>query len=106
MEQTNKRTKYTITKRTKYTITKTFTLQYDKGDIVIFKKNSSLFCGEVIGYSINSSADENVIWYNIDIRNEKSFITNCSVYEIDIIGKITDFVLSRDIKEFIYKGIE
>ena len=73
--------------------------EYDKGDIVVFKKDKKLFVGIVEGFY----AEDNSIWYNI--RISKDFLYTYSnggdIAEWDIISKIDD---NEDIKNFIVNG--
>lgn len=65
-----------------------FETEYEKGDIVIFKKNKQLVVGLIEGYYI----DNHEIWYNI--RTNYEFVYTYSnggdIAESDILMKLND----------------
>lgn len=81
-----------------------FDTEYEKGDLVIFKKDNRLIVGLVEGYYVDSGANDS-IWYNI--RVSKDFVYTYSnggdIAEWDILSKIED---SDNIKKFIVSGEE
>jgi len=72
--------------------------EYDKGDLVVFRKDKTLLVGIVEGFYV-----DNGVWYNIRIN--KDFVYTYSnggdIAEWDIISKIDD---NEDIKNFIVNG--
>ena len=77
-------------------------IEYDKGDIVVFKKDKKLLVGIVEGFYVDGGANDS-IWYNV--RVSKDFVYTYSnggdIAEWDIISKIDD---NEDIRNFIVNG--
>ena len=69
-------------------ITITINTDYNKGDVVVFRKNAGLSIGIIEGFNVDSSAN-NSVWYNV--RTTKDFIytyTNGGdIPEFDIVNK-------------------
>ena len=76
-----------------------FDTEYEKGNLVIFKKDEVLLVGIIEGYYVDNNAG-NSVWYNIRI-NENFVYTYCNggdIAEWDIISKIND---DESIRKFI-----
>lgn len=82
-------------------ITITINTDYNKGDVVVFRKNAGLSIGIIEGFNVDSSSNNNV-WYNI--RTTKDFIytyTNGGdIAEFDIVNKF-DGHIAEIYKELI-----
>lgn len=76
-----------------------FETEYEKGDVVVFRKNDSLLVGIIEGYYV----DDDCIWYNI--RTNPKFVFTYSnggdIAEWDIKMKIDD---TANILDFIIHG--
>lgn len=82
-------------------IVKTLEVEYDVGDVVIFKKSEALEVGIVEGYY----EEDGCIWYNI--RVTPTFVytySNCGdIAEFDIVGKVSSDIV-EECGNFIIKG--
>ena len=78
--------------------------EYDRGDLVIFKKDRVLLVGIVEGYYVDNEAG-NSIWYNIRVNEDLvyTFFNGGDIAEWDILAKIDD---NYDIRAFIVGKIE
>lgn len=78
-----------------------FDTQYDKGDVVVFRKDGMLQVGIVEGYYADNNADG--IWYNIRINPSTvyTYSNGGDVAEWDIMTKLEN---AAELEEFISKG--
>lgn len=64
--------------------------EYEKGDIVVFKKDSKLLVGRIEGYYVDATAN-NSLWFNIRVNKNLVYsYSNGDIAEWDIISKIDD----------------
>ena len=82
-------------------IVEEFETDFDKGDVVVFKKKDALMVGIVEGYYIDHNAGSS-IWYNIRTNpdNVYTYSNGDDVAEYEIYG-----VISGDLAEICRKEI-
>ena len=82
-------------------IVEEFETEFDKGDVVVFKKKDALMVGIVEGYYIDHNAGSS-IWYNIRTsqNNVYSYSNGGDIQECYIYG-----VLEGDLAETCHKEI-
>ena len=76
--------------------------KYEVGDVIVFRKDSTLLVGIIEGYYVDWNCDQS-FWFNVRINNKKvyTYSNGGDIAEWDIIG-----VIEGEMKEDILKKIK
>lgn len=77
-------------------------LKFDKGDVVVFKKDDEFHLGLITAVNIDRSAGVS-IWYSIAVNKTTTYshINGGEIPEWDIIRKILDPDIRKIVTEFV-----